>query len=73
MTKDQYNELLDKCEETIQKEIIKANMMLGLWKGLLEAVTYARENHSPDEDEEEEDISDILAELEDLKKQIEKR
>lgn len=72
MTKDQYNELLDKCEETIQKEIIKANMMLGLWKGLLEAVTYARENHSPDEDEEE-DISDILAELEDLKKQIEKR
>lgn len=89
MTKDQYNELLDIIEESVQKKLKEA-MILKLCEGKLEALgaeiiskicevifaeaNKALQNNSPDEDDEgEEDISDILAALENLKKQIEKR
>lgn len=89
MTKDQYNELLDIIEESVQKKL-KAAMISKLCEGKLEAlgadiisklceviiaeVDKELQNNSPDEDDEgEEDISDILAALEDLKKQVEKR
>lgn len=89
MTKDQYNELLDIIEESVQKKLKEA-MILKLCEGKLEALgadiisklcevilaeaNKALQKNSPDEDDEgEEDISDILTALEALKKQVEKR
>lgn len=83
MTKDQYNELLDIIEESVQKKLKEA-MILKLCDGKLEALgadiiskicevilaeaNKALQKNSPDEDDEgEEDISDILTALEALK------
>lgn len=89
MEKDQYNEWLDIIEESVQKklkeaiiskicegklEALGADIISKICEVIFAEVNKELQNNSPDEDDEgEEDISDILAALEALKKQVEKR